>query len=192
MVPHSPLTIPRFLSCCAALATVGLLLSGCARTSPITHDIPAAAYAAHDPDDRVLEQAVQDYLAATGRPAHSRYDFIRADLNGDNRRDALVMMKGPHHYWCDMNGCALIVMRAHDTGFSVLSEIAPVRGPFHIAEGTSAGWRDLIVRVSGLAHAPAKTVVLRFDGVSYPENPVMQPGDRIAALDRQRGQRVFP
>jgi len=33
-------------------------------------------------------------LVANG-PANTLYDFTRVDLDGDKRRDALVMMKGP-------------------------------------------------------------------------------------------------
>ena len=40
------------------------------------------------------------------------YDFRRVDLNGDGKRDALVLFTNPYGYWCGDNGCSMLVMKA--------------------------------------------------------------------------------
>jgi hypothetical protein len=145
---------------------------------------------AYDPDDKLLHLAVADYLKQAGHPASTRYDYVRYDLNGDTRRDALVMLKGPHYYWCDMNGCSMAVFRAHNDKFTLVSETFPIRGPIYIGDNATNGWRDLYVRVTGLSFAPAKDVIMTYDGTGYPRNPIFgadQPHTRLAS-----SQRVFP
>lgn len=175
-----------------------ILLAGCASgeresayadgdgpLTPLPED-----YVPMEPEDHVLDQAIQDYLRYTKGPLFSRYDFTRVDLDGDRRRDALVMMKGPHSFWCDMNGCSLLIFKAHDDYFTVASTIFPVRGPMYVSDLTHQGWRNLIVRVSGLSYADAKNVALQYDGTHYPINPVLEPAIQLSQADQ--GQRLFP
>lgn len=179
------------LCLCAALFLLGGCASGPDRTAtdgPLT-PMPDG-YSPQDPEDHVLDAAIKDYLAATKGPLFSRYDFTRVDLDNDGRREGLVMMKGPHHYWCDANGCSLVVFKAADDHFTVTSEIFPVRGPLYIGETTSQGWRDLIIRVSGQSYAKAKNVALQFDGEKYPRNPFFEPEMHVSLADH--GPRLFP
>lgn len=181
----------RFLFLPALMAL--LFLSACAGGPGMDDDgplTPMPGYMPQDPEDHVLDEAVQTYLAKAGGPASSRYDFTRVDLDGDQRRDALVMMKAPHHYWCDMNGCSIVVFHAADNSFSPVSEIFPVRGPMYVSEDVTQGWRDLIIRVSGQSYARAKDVALNFDGTAYPRNPFFQPAVHLSQADH--GQRIFP
>lgn len=145
---------------------------------------------AQDPENSVLNAAIQDYLVANKAPLFSRYDFTRVDLDNDGRREGLVMMKGPHNYWCDANGCSLVVFRAANDHFTFASEIFPVRGPLYVSQEKSAGWRDIIVRVSGQSYAKAKDVALQFDGHKYPRNPFFEPPTQISLVDRD--VRLFP
>lgn len=168
-------------------------LSACTAT-PAQDDGPLTPmpdqHAILEPDDSVLAQAVAEYLKHAGGPASTRYDFTRIDLDGDTRRDALVMMKGPHHYWCDMNGCSMVVFKANNDSFTTVSEMFPIRGPLYVSNDTSQGWRDLIVRVSGQAYAKAKDVAVSFDGEGYPRNPFFLP--EIQLSQATHGQRIFP
>ena len=143
-----------------------------------------------DPEDHVLDAAIKEYLAATKGPLFTRYDFTRVDLDNDGRREGLVMMKGPHNYWCDANGCSLVVFKAADDYFTVASEIFPVRGPLYVGETKSEGWRDLIIRVSGQSYAKAKNVALQYDGRQYPRNPFFEPEMKISMAPT--GPRLFP
>ncbi len=183
----------RFSFLCLCVCTALIFLSGCAAHSdspsggPLT---PLPGDLAQDPEDHVLDAAIRDYLVATGGPLFTRYDFTRVDLDNDGRREGLVMMKGPHHYWCDANGCSLLVFRAADDHFTVASEIFPVRGPLYVGDTMSKGWHDLIVRVSGQSYAPAKNVALQFDGTQYPRNPFFEPETQISLANH--GARLFP
>lgn len=183
----------RFSTLC--LYTALILLTGCAsrgdRTGsdgPLT-PLPDACLP-QDPEDHVLDAAIREYLVASKGPLFTRYDFTRVDLDNDGRREGLVMMKGPHHYWCDTNGCSLVVFRAANDHFTVTSKIFPVRGPLYIGETTSQGWRDLIIRVSGQSYAKAKNVALQFDGQKYPRNPFFEPEMQVSLADH--GLRLFP
>ncbi|HEY8189380.1 MAG TPA: hypothetical protein VIF12_01740 [Micavibrio sp.] len=175
-----------------------ILLSGCSSSGPrplsYSDDGPLTPlpdeFLPQDPEDQVLDSAVQDYLKLTKAPLSSRYDFTRVDLDGDHRRDALVMMEGPHGYWCAANGCSLIVFRAADDHFEWSSNIFPVRGPLYVSNTTSEGWKNLIIRVTGQPDVKAKDVAMQFDGRRYPSNPLTQPSVRVSQDDH--GQRLFP
>lgn len=147
--------------------------------------------APQDPEDSVLAAAVRDYLNIENGPANTLYDFTRVDLDGDTRRDALVMMKAPHNYWCGMDGCSLAVFKAADDHFTLVSEIFPVRGPMYVSKTMSEdGWKDLLIHVSGQSYAQAKNVSLKNEGTGYPRNPFFEPETKISRADY--GQRLFP
>ena len=171
------------------LIAVGAL-SACA-TDPVRNGgLPTSSNEIREPGDDMIDVAVQSYLKANHGPLYSKYDYTRVDLDGDGRRDALVMFSGPHSYWCDMNGCSLAVLKASNDGFAMVSESFPVRGPLYIAESKHDGWRNLIVRVSGQAYADAKNVAMEFDGLTYPRNPFFLSGIQVSQADF--GQKVFP
>lgn len=180
----------------SGLLVIACLAAGCSsspinklgNTGPLT-PLPENLLP-QDPEDHVLSAAITEFLEETKSPLFTRYSFSRVDLDNDGRRDALVMMEGPHHYWCNMDGCKLFVFKAENDFFRLASEIFPVRGPFYVSENTSEGWRDMVLRVSGQSYAPAKTVTLRFDGQNYPFNPVLEPGVEISSA--MHGVRVFP
>ena len=172
-----------------------LVLSACSSSTKRVDDGPLTpmpeGFTAIDPDDHILDRAVKNYLAQANGPASTRYEFTRVDLDGDSRRDALVMMVGPHHYWCAMDGCSLVVFKAGDDDFAVVSEIYPVRGPLYVSNKMDRqGWKDLIIRVSGQPYAKAKDVAMKFDGQTYPRNPLYEPAITLSQTDH--GQRLFP
>lgn len=123
-----------------------------------------------DPDSALLKVAMQDFLKKNNAPASSTYSFVRFDLNGDKRRDALVMIKTPYGFWCGQHGCVMLVMKAHNNGFTLVNSVQPVRDPVYISRAKTNNWNNIIVRVSG-RWKKAKDVALRFDGRQYPKNP---------------------
>ncbi len=145
----------------------------------------------HDPGDALLQAAIGSYIQAQSGPASSRYQFSRIDLNGDGRREGIVIIDTPYHVWCNFDGCRMAVFAAGNDGFAPVAEIAPVRGPLIVSEEKTNGWRDLLVRVSGRPGWDAKTVALQFDGHTYPAHPDYQPALKVA--DNQlAGTRIFP
>jgi len=111
------------------------------------------------------------FLKKSGAPISSTYNFVRFDLNGDKRRDALIMIKSPYGYWCGKHGCVMMIMKAHDNGFTLVNSIQPVREPIYISKAKLNGWHNIIVRVSGRLNGETKDVALSFDGRSYPKDP---------------------
>ncbi|MCB9983246.1 MAG: hypothetical protein H6861_06195 [Rhodospirillales bacterium] len=127
-----------------------------------------------DPDDQTMARAVHEFLQSVGAPVASTYNYARFDLNGDNRREAIVLFKTPYGYWCDQHGCTMLVLRAHNDHFSLVNAIQPVREPVYIAPVKTKGWNNLVLRVSGRWDA-AKDVAMLYNGRQYPENPARQP-----------------
>lgn len=127
-----------------------------------------------DPSDEYLKVVIRDFLEESGAPLSSGFDFKRVDLNDDNLRDALVMMERPYGYWCGLNGCTMLVMKAGSNSFSIVSSAQPVRAPVYVSDTKTQGWRDIIVHVSG-RNEPRKDVALQFDGQKYPASPPQLP-----------------
>lgn len=162
-------------------------ISGCAQ------DMATPLYLPHplmDPSDVKLRAVMDDYLLMTGSPRQSEYDYARIDMNGDGRRDALVLFNLPHHHWCGWGGCTLVVFEAQDDHFSVISRIANVRGPLLISPKTSHGWNDIILRLTGMNRSD-ETIRLAFDGRSYPADPSTVPPISYDFEDIV-GARLFP
>ena len=145
----------------------------------------------HDPDDGIFMGSVSTWLEQIGAPANSQYEFTRVDLDNDGRREGLILLQSPHQKWCMEYGCTMYIFRAHDDGFSYLSEVSPVRGPLVVSELQTNGWRDIIAYVSGRESWRAKNVALQFDGRAYPAQPETLPPTAINMLEG-RGVKIFP
>ena len=152
----------------AALFT--LLVQGCASSTSDSSLTPIPKSNVIDPTNEQLETAMLNFFKSTGAPVSSTYNFVRSDLNGDKRREAIVMVKSPYGYWCGTHGCVMLIMKAHDKGFSLVNSIQPVREPVYISRTKTNGWSNLIVRVSG-RWSETKNTLLRFDGAEYPKDP---------------------
>ncbi len=170
-----------------------VFLGACAGREPppqeVLTPIPAATF--NDPDNDIFMRAVAEYIQAKDGPGNTRYEFTRLDLNHDGRREGIVLMKGPHQYWCGFNGCHMAIFKAHNENFELLSEVAPVRGPLTVSDRLTNGWRDIVVRVSGRSHAQTKDVALRFNGRAYPPQPAYQPPLHVASRPNS-GVEIFP
>lgn len=150
-------------------------LSACGSTpEPHVEGLTPLHFTPVDPDDTVLRSAVHKFLKKSEAPVSSNYRFARHDLNGDGRRDALVLFETPYGYWCGMHGCAMLVMKAHNDKFTLINAIQPVREPVYISEMKSNSWKNLVVRISG-RWDKAKDVAMLFDGQKYPTNPSNLP-----------------
>lgn len=174
-----------------------LTLSACGGTKEMAQapllPMPESAVP-HDPDNDQLMGAIAAYVKLQGGPANSRYEYTRIDLNNDGRREGLVMMKTPATFWCGIYGCRMAVFEAHNDGFSLLSDISPVRGPMTVSDERTNGWRDLVVLVDGRTGWDRKEVALHFDGQSYPAQPAFQPAviASNSLMMSGNGVRIFP
>lgn len=173
----------------------GLLaaLAVLASCSAVPKDAPSVPQQASfiDPDDSLLVRDLDSYIANSGGPANTRYEFSRIDLDHDGRRDGLALLVSPYYKWCNDNGCQMVLLKAKNDGFDPVSAIAPVRGPVTVADNTTNGWRDLIVRVSGRSSVQSKDAALRYDGQTYPTCPTFAP--RLKSNPSAvMGTKIFP
>ncbi len=178
------------LAAIAALVLPSLAACSGLGEEEIAYSAPDMFATPVDPSDGDLQAAVQKYLADRKGPTNSQYEYVRRDLNGDGLREGLVLFNLPHSYWCGWSGCTMAVFQARDDNFTLLSETSRIRGPIHVGGSQTNGWEDIGVRLSGTDHSD-RSVLLKFNGEAYPENPTMMddsPYD-LAALG---GARFFP
>lgn len=149
-----------------------LLVSACGGATTNTGLTPLPDN--RDLKDDVLFEAITNFLSVRDAPPNSSYDYVRVDLNGDGKRDGLVLFKLPHTYWCGWDGCGMAVFKAGDKKFTPMSVVNSVRGPIYVRATGTKGWRDIIIRTSG-ANMPDKNVVMMFDGRTYPNSPLLAP-----------------
>ncbi|MBN8522113.1 MAG: hypothetical protein J0L77_09495 [Alphaproteobacteria bacterium] len=143
-----------------------------------------------DPSDSVLKETIAQRLKGQNAPPQSQYDFARIDLNRDGQRDALVLYRLPHTYWCSWSGCLLSIFRAEENGFTFINDIPGIRGPLVISSNTSEGWRDIIIELSG-TQLYNRRVTLAFSGSTYPSTPMNAPSAPYRVLSDAPGTRVF-
>lgn len=85
----------------------------------------------------------------------------------------------------------MTIFEAGDNDYALVSETKRIRGPIFIGGGTTNGWEDINVRLSGTDTAD-RNIALRYDGNRYPESPSNQedlPYDIASVIG---GVRVFP
>jgi hypothetical protein len=112
-----------------------------------------------------LRMAVGDFLASAGAAPTIEYSIARLDLDEDGIEDGLVLLTG--NEWCGSGGCTLLVFRADEDRFILVSETSMVNGPVVVAPARSNGWRDILVPDP----SEDRTVALRFNGAAYPTEP---------------------
>ncbi|MUJ23615.1 hypothetical protein [Aliivibrio fischeri] len=116
---------------------------------------------AHEIPD--INQAVS-LISQENKP---NFDVGYADLNSDGLDDAIVMLKGMN--WCGSGGCTVLIFQNTGSDFTFISKSTVTGSPIRIAETKTSGWNDIIVWSKGKG-----SVLMRFDGESYPSNPSMQ------------------
>lgn len=151
----------------------GLLLFGCAGSPDYEKEqkkalTPLPYIQAVDPDNNALMAFVEAYVAGQGAPSNTQFAFSRIDLDRDGLREGLVLFDTPNGYWCNQNGCRLLLMQARNQSFTYMGEIDSIRGPILVSDQTTRGWRDLVVKENSALFEP-KTIVLSHNGFGYPE-----------------------
>jgi len=150
----------RALSCLACIGLVSIAV-----VVPV-----GAAQRETDGDTRRLLEIFLRTYAENDQTA--KYDVAFVDLNGDGSREAVVYLEG--RYLCGSGGCHILVFRYDRSSYRLISDIPITRPPIRLLEGTTNGWRDLSVWVSG-GGLSGHEAILPFDGNSYPTNPSMSP-----------------
>ncbi len=145
-----------------------IAISGCKSSLDETYGLTPLP--SDGPSDEILHAVIKDFFLLSGAPRQSSYDIIRVDVNDDGKRDALVYIKLPHNHWCGWGGCTMVVFQAGDERFSLVSQISNIRGPIIVSPKHTNGWKDIIVRLTGMTDYD-RTIRLPFDGSSYPKTP---------------------
>jgi hypothetical protein len=115
-----------------------------------------------------LVAAVQAYVEKQGDHQEPRFDHALFDLDGDGRKDAIVLLTGS--LWCGSGGCTMLVFRGTPDRFAFISRSTITREPIRVSTETVGGWKTLIVSARGVGD-----VLMPFDGTGYPLNPSKQP-----------------
>jgi len=178
------------LAAIAALALPSLTACGGVEKEELAYTAPDMFKAPGDPSDTKLQASIAKFLADRQGPANSQYEYTRADLNNDGLREAVVIFNLPHSYWCGWSGCTMAVFQAGDNTFQLVSETTRIRGPIQIADTATDGWRDIGIRLTGTSNYD-KNVLLQYNGVGYPENP-MDAAEAPFDLALLGGSRVLP
>lgn len=156
------------LLCCVYFC---LFVISCSKDTVQTDMTPLSG-TYNDLSDDVLKNSIEEFLLTKSAPPNSVYEFERVDLNDDGRREALVLFSLPHHYWCGWDGCPMAIFQPHADKFTLLGLVNSVRAPVYLSYRKNNGWKDIVLRVSG-ARMPDKNVVLKYDGKSYPNTPML-------------------
>ena len=88
------------------------------------------------------------------------------DLNGDGRKDALVLMSGPS--LCGTGGCNLYVLEHRGDRYRLRGRAPTTKAPISVLDHRTKGWRDIATYVSGGGIIHGYEEVVQFDGWKYP------------------------
>jgi hypothetical protein len=178
----SPMTSRKLL---AALCVAGSLL------------LPAGADA-QPSRDRSLRAFLQNQFRADREYyPDTRYVSAWADLNGDDRAEAIVYLLSGGH--CGSGGCGVYVYRQMGRSWRRIAHMSVSNPPIRLLATRSRGWRDLGIRVRGGGIGRGYEARLSFDGARYPLNPTTPPAERlrrpvpgrVLISEEDRGRRLF-
>jgi len=111
-----------------------------------------------------------------------RYFLKWFDLNGDGEPEAIVYVVGPRV--CGSGGCDTHIFDRREGGYKLVSTISLTRPLIISSQRRAHGWNNLIVFVSGGGILPGYYVELQFDGITYPENPTVEPAKSVKGQPR--------
>jgi hypothetical protein len=138
--------------------------------------VTAAPAAAQPGSTESLHAHLQRHFADQAEyDPEARYSMARADLNGDGRDEALILMRA--RSWCGTGGCTMLVLTPERSGWRTVTRMTVTYAPVRLLPTRNRGWRDLAVRVAG-GGIRAGEVTLRFNGRTYPTNPTSVPAQR--------------
>lgn len=107
------------------------------------------------------------------------------DLDGDGADEAIVSLGGP--YFCGSGGCNLLILTPAGPMWRKVGDVSVTRTPVAVLDTASNGWKDVTVAVAG-GGGPSGTVILKFDGETYPGNASME----TFAPEGTTGSEVIP
>lgn len=111
--------------------------------------------------------------------------FQAVDLNADKRDEYLVTIIGS--YFCGTGGCNLYVL---NYDFTINTDMSVVSFPIYVSKTKNKGWNDLLIhsdwRICG--DNPHR---IKYNGITYPQNPSLEPCNATATLQDNALMEVF-
>ncbi|QUM78350.1 hypothetical protein HWV00_20200 [Moritella sp. 24] len=105
-----------------------------------------------------INNAIKRYFTMhKTKSAHSKYWFSEYDLNGNGRKDLLVMLD-----WCKTGGCVLLVFENKVNGYKFVSRISEAQVPIQISQTQNYQWQSLLMKNN------QRWQQLDFNGINYP------------------------
>ena len=135
--------------------------------------LPGCA-ATESPPPELVNQLLEDLKDQRG-PIH--FFAAQADLDQDGRPEWIVHVAGPAV--CGTGGCDTLVYATTRDEFRLVTRMTVTRPPIVVAETSTHGWRDLIVRASGGGLLRSHDARLRYDGRTYASNPTTDPAQQL-------------
>ncbi len=130
------------------------------QTQAVTRNFNAVDISSPATAPAVIQTAVQDYFTLhKTNPGSARYLYAEYDLNGDNRKDLIVLFD-----WCDNNGCIMLVFENRGDRYKFISRTTGVTAPIKISRTQNFQWQSLLVRVDN------RWAELPFNGINYPSS----------------------
>lgn len=160
-------------ACAAALA-----LAACA-AGPA--DLESAAAPVSKPGTFMSDVDIGPAVrAALGGDWEAHYFDAEVDLNDDGAGDLVAYVAGP--MVCGTAGCPVFVFSRGADGYELVGRISVAYPPVRLSPRSTAGWRNLIVRVAGGGIAENFDAELAWDGTAYSGNASIAPAKRVTDL----------
>jgi len=123
-----------------------------------TRELQAQNIASPTKSTPAINNAVKRYFTMhKTKTDKSKYWFSEYDLNGNGRKDLLVMLD-----WCEDDGCVLLVFENNVNSYKFMSRITQVQAPLQISKTQRHLWQSLLIKDK------QQWLQLDFDGISYP------------------------
>jgi hypothetical protein len=89
-----------------------------------------------------------DYSKVVSSPnEYVRYYYNRVDLNDDGQSELVVYFVGS--YTCGSGGCTTLIFTPTGQDYRLVSKLTVVNAPILVTPQKTAGWKDLVILVSG-------------------------------------------
>lgn len=142
-----------------------------------------------------LHVSLQNYVSKRwGRPQGETlyYKAKLVDLNGDERREAVVLVSGGG--WCGTGGCPLWVLTPRGQSWRMVSQAPVVREPIRLLPTRRGEWSDLSAMLRMDGTIPLYEARLSVGGrLNFDESPLRRPSRGTVILSGDdRSTPLFP
>lgn len=132
--------------------------------------------------DYKIERALEKEFGIKSGVDKVSYLYNKVDLNNNRNNEVIVYLEGSK--FCIENGCTVVILKDMGKNYSVISKIIGARNPIIVSDEKTNGFKNIIIKVDSRNGEPIYNE-LKFNGNSYPLNPVNEP--RVRRGEKIRG-----